>query len=797
MGRGSGQWLCAFVVAIVGMAPALSVVPQKGPTGSPAAAAGNARENRLWAISKRPRWQVRKTLYVDGSASAGSDTNAGTKTAPFQTISAALRHVAPGTRIVIAPGTYRETLVLRRKDGGTPDAPVVIEAAKKGTVVLSGSDVWAGWKPGEVPGVYRHEWPYKWGFSNDPFPDYEPTQPMGRRREMVFVDGEHYRQVEKLADLRPKTFFVSEENQTVSLCAPANKEIGSARVEVAMREDAIDMGSMWSEPDGPEGWPRNLVIRGLTVQHCATRPLEPAFDAFGENLLIEDCRVLWNNGTGIALRGKDVVMRGNVADHNGSLGLSVPPTVYPALFDALLEDNTTSDNNWRGDMGGFHGFAVAGMKIMTSGNLTLRRHRAERNASPGIWLDKENRNVLIDDCRMFDNKNGPGLWLEISEGPFWVRNTVSAFNQTGLLISNSSQITVTGSTFYGNRTDQIGEWSPAMDRDGFFDVGLTLRDNVIVSTDPAQMLFRRPDYPNIYSTLKSSRNLWFSPGPRGWNIGTRPLDFSGWVSETREDADSLFAAPNLVDPLRYDFRPSGTSPVSTRDAWGTRAVVSIYPSAGLIGEFTKMYLSSRSGLPIHYTLDGSEPTGKSPRYTGPFPIQKTATVRARAIGPNLAYNPVASALMLEGAPAQPEVSLTDLTAVKNVVGWGNEARKNRSIQDKPLSVAGIVFDQGIGAHANSELVYDLKPEYRRFVAVAGIDDEVAGEPASPAVVFSVYADETLLVKTAELSQGKFAGIDVNIPAGAKQLRLMVTSTRANQEWAHADWVRAGFRKEAR
>ena len=40
--------------------------------------------------------------------------------------------------------------------------------------------------------------------------------------------------------------------------------------------------------------------------------------------------------------------------------------------------------------------------------------------------------------------------------------------------------------------------------------------------------------------------------------------------------------------------------------------------------------SPLGGGPVHYTLDGSEPTSRSPRYESPIKLTSTATIRARA-----------------------------------------------------------------------------------------------------------------------------------------------------------------------
>ena len=72
----------------------------------------------------------------------------------------------------------------------------------------------------------------------------------------------------------------------------------------------------------------------------------------------------------------------------------------------------------------------------------------------------------------------------------------------------------------------------------------------------------------------------------------------------------------------------------------------------------------------------------------------------------------------DGPPPLPkaDVLISDLTPVKSTVGWGERARVDKSIEDNPLRISGVTFEKGMGIHAVSELVYDLRPEYERFVA---------------------------------------------------------------------------------
>ncbi len=69
-------------------------------------------------------------------------------------------------------------------------------------------------------------------------------------------------------------------------------------------------------------------------------------------------------------------------------------------------------------------------------------------------------------------------------------------------------------------------------------------------------------------------------------------------------------------------------------------------------------------------------------------------------------------------------------------GWG-KPQVNRSIREKPLSIAGQPFQRGVGTHANSTLWIELGGGSERFLASVGVDD-AAGGPAS--VVFKIVGD---------------------------------------------------------
>jgi alpha-galactosidase len=126
----------------------------------------------------------------------------------------------------------------------------------------------------------------------------------------------------------------------------------------------------------------------------------------------------------------------------------------------------------------------------------------------------------------------------------------------------------------------------------------------------------------------------------------------------------------------------------------------------------------------------------------------------------------------------------DLTQVRQAFA---DARKDRSIEDKPLSIGGKSFERGIGTHAESYFDLALKEGAERFIAWVGIHDEVGKEGS---VEFQVYGDSNLLWKSG-LMRGGDAPEAVDVPiSGCKRLLLMVTDGGDGYAYDHAVWAEA-------
>jgi DUF1680 family protein len=197
---------------------------------------------------------------------------------------------------------------------------------------------------------------------------------------------------------------------------------------------------------------------------------------------------------------------------------------------------------------------------------------------------------------------------------------------------------------------------------------------------------------------------------------------------------------------------------------------------------------------IRYTLDGTTPTEASPLYTAPLPAPTAGTtITARAFLKGLAPSEVASATLpadaSESPAPRPDVFLSDLKPFLFTAGWMTP-RNDRNIRGNPLKLGGNTYAKGIGTHAKSVLIYDIKPEYKRFVATAGIDDETHGLGL---VTFQAWVDDALKYETPPVrGNNDLWRIDVPIPPGARELKLVLTIAGDDYNYDFGDWADAGF-----
>ncbi len=131
--------------------------------------------------------------------------------------------------------------------------------------------------------------------------------------------------------------------------------------------------------------------------------------------------------------------------------------------------------------------------------------------------------------------------------------------------------------------------------------------------------------------------------------------------------------------------------------------------------------------------------------------------------------------------------LDELTPIIDYAGW-RIVEMNHSVSGNNISLKGKVYKNGIGTHADSEIVFDLKRLYKKFSTIVGIDDNNGS--SNNKIEFFIYGDDRELWKSGVIAKADDAiHVQVNIE-GVKKLLLKVTDGGDGINHDYADWADA-------
>ncbi|MBM3845922.1 MAG: hypothetical protein FJ405_06520 [Verrucomicrobia bacterium] len=219
------------------------------------------------------------------------------------------------------------------------------------------------------------------------------------------------------------------------------------------------------------------------------------------------------------------------------------------------------------------------------------------------------------------------------------------------------------------------------------------------------------------------------------------------------------------------------------------------------------------GAEIRYTLDGSKPSASSLLYAKPLVFTDTTQLRVGAFrdGKAVCLESEGSFARMHPMPPEPDVAIGDLKPMRSVGfghTYGGEVRysgntkppqKDKSNLGLPLKVNRKTYEVGMGVHAPCALMYEVKPEYARFVALAGADENLvsishgSNLAMHPSVVFKVFIDGREAAASPVMRVLSQAWrFDVPIPTGAKTISLVAMDAGNGSREDFANWANAGF-----
>jgi hypothetical protein len=562
------------------------------------------------------------TLYVD--TNKGSDSNPGTESKPLKTIGAAAsaaennNQSSIGTKVIINPGTYRESITLSKNNKDTT-LPITFEAATNGTVIVNGATVYTGWSTySENKSIYTTSWNNNWGecaqLSSCPY-----QQNIMMRQEMVAVNSTAMTQVLSLTQMLAGTFYVDESSDLIYVWPPSGTNMSSATVEAASTPTLFTIQNK-----------NDIVVRGLTFQYANSCRGTAAVLVQGSssNILFDTDTFQWNNAQGIAIENPATyfTVKNSTSEHNGDSGFQESQTKY-----GLWQSDTTSYNNWRGAQAGYYACNVAGLHGWEAHDETINGLTVSFNESYGIHWDTDNVNISTTGINATSNLMS-GLFVEKDEGPVtladaYVCNQNSSMAVGGLVLRNSEGVSLTNSVLMNNLPNQITvigikggidvtNWETGKTTN-LFTQNFTNTSNTIQGNNSSQGLFKDSylndsDWTNFQTTLKSSNNIWWNsqnsttpfvvPTPKS---GSKD-DFSSWQGATSQDSSSSFKQPSGSPGAPCSLNPVGT------DFWMTvdNAALTVQPGKSATFNLTLTPLNFTGTADI--TLDGiSEVKGLS------------------------------------------------------------------------------------------------------------------------------------------------------------------------------------------
>ena len=219
------------------------------------------------------------------------------------------------------------------------------------------------------------------------------------------------------------------------------------------------------------------------------------------------------------------------------------------------------------------------------------------------------------------------------------------------------------------------------------------------------------------------------------------------------------------------------------------------------------------GAEIRYTVDGSAPSLTSTLYAKPLVFADTTHLRTAAFrdGRAVCLESEGSYVRMGALPPAPDIAIGELSPARSV-GFGHSygekvrysgntkpPQKDKSNLGLDLRVNRSTYQTGMGVHAPCALIYQLKPEYKRFVALAGADEYLVSISHGsnltkyPSIVFKIFIDGKQAAASPVMRVLSSAWrFDVPIPAGSQFISLVAMDAGDGSREDFADWANAGF-----
>jgi hypothetical protein len=403
---------------------------------------------------------------------AGNDSNSGTSSMPFRSISKAALLAIPGDEIIVHAGTYREWINPAR--GGESDSKRIVYRAAAGEVVeLKGSEIITGWKK-EKEGVWKVIIPNSFFGNYNPYQDSVNGDWFNRQGRIhhtgeVFVNGKSLYEKETLQKvLQPVANKNSADSagSTYTWYCESNKDLTTIWAnfhKLNPNKELVEISARRTVfyPDKPGI--NYITISGFRISQAATQWGAPTAEQVGmiathwnKGWIIEDNIIHDSKCSGITL-GKERgtghnVWSADAENVNRDGNIHYIEVLFRVLRNGWNKENIGSHivrNNTIynceqtgicGSMGAafstiennhiyniwtkrqFSGAEIGGIKFHAAVDTYIGRNRIH-NCGRGIWLDWMTQGTRVSANILYRN-DLEDIFLEVNHGPFIVDNNI-------------------------------------------------------------------------------------------------------------------------------------------------------------------------------------------------------------------------------------------------------------------------------------------------------------------------------------------------------------------------------------
>ncbi|NNE69744.1 MAG: right-handed parallel beta-helix repeat-containing protein [Rhodothermales bacterium] len=388
-----------------------------------------AEESSNVALAECTGDPASRQFLIDPAHPGARDDGTGSGVQPWKTLAAVSRRdLRAGDLIRLRGGIYRGRM--RPKVDG-----LVIEGCPGEDVTVTGAfpmrTEWTQREDTWTAGTYR------------PFPGEAEDD-----RNLVVVNGSLLMPARDGA-LSSGSYRIQRDEHgsaTLVLNAGQDVDVPSALVEAGIHDVLFGPANSTRCEDLPRDVPGH-TLRNLTFVHAANPAQTGAVCLWGVGARAEGLRILETNSRGLENWGSEHVIRDVIASRNGHLGLG------GGCVNCAFEDITADENNWRGHDPFWE--AGGGKWVETSGTV-FRRMTARNNEGPGIWLDGDSHDNLIEGA-VAEGNVVSGIQIELGSD----RNRVvdsrvaetrrDGWSASGVLVMAAGETVLEGNTVVDNQ----------------------------------------------------------------------------------------------------------------------------------------------------------------------------------------------------------------------------------------------------------------------------------------------------------------------------------------------------------